>query len=227
MSAQPFHVFGVSHVTVLLITFLATSAMITLSRRNKQIAARKGEWLLAFILLLEWPCSFIVAWSTNTLSLDNALPAHFCDVAAIIGGLALLTKKQELCELIYLWGLTGTIQGLITPALTFEFPHPVFFTFFALHSGVVITAFYMVLGLQITPRPGAVKRAMFWLVVYAAFAGTIDAVLGSNYGFMRAKPPTASLLDFMGPWPWYILSLGLLALVLFSLLTLPFRKRQA
>ena len=32
-----------------------------------------------------------------------------------------------------------------------------------------------------------------------------------------------SLLDFLGPWPWYLLSLELIALVSFFLLDLPWR----
>ncbi len=227
MNAHPFHVFGVSHVTVLCLTLLITIAMIRSLRLKNQSGGCITERALALVLLLEWPVNFVLAWFTGTLGPNNCLPAHYCDVAAFIGGLALLTHKQELCELLYLWGLSGTLQGLITPALTVDFPNPRFITFFALHSGVVIAACYVVIGLRIKPRAGAVKRAMFWLAIYAAGAGSIDAVIGSNYGFLREKPVTGSLLDVMGPWPWYIGSLGLLALVLFTLLTLPFRKRHA
>ena len=29
-------------------------------------------------------------------------------------------------------------------------------------------------------------------------------VLGSNYMYSMRKPETASALDLMGPWPWYL-----------------------
>jgi hypothetical integral membrane protein (TIGR02206 family) len=38
---------------------------------------------------------------------------------------------------------------------------------------------------------------------------------------------TPSLLDYMGPWPWYILGAAILALGLFAILDLPFRYRRA
>lgn len=42
--------------------------------------------------------------------------------------------------------------------------------------------------------------------------------------FLRRKPDD-SLLDLLGPWPWYIAFAGLLALAMFALLLTPFRER--
>ena len=226
MTTRPFHVFGASHVTVLFLTVVITVMMIILARRGQSRTMHVIERVLAFVLLLEWPFNVLISWFTNGLGVDNFMPAQFCDVAAIMGGMALLTKKHEACELLYLWGLAGTLQGLLTPALTIDFPSPRFIGFFALHAGVVIAALYIVLGARITPRAGAVGRAMLWLVVYAITAGVINAMLGSNYGFLCHKPASGSLLDVLGPWPWYVGSIGLVALVFFTLLDLPFARKR-
>jgi release factor glutamine methyltransferase len=45
--------------------------------------------------------------------------------------------------------------------------------------------------------------------------------------WLREKPEAGSLLDVMGPWPWYILSAAVLALLLFTLLAAPFRPRMS
>jgi hypothetical integral membrane protein (TIGR02206 family) len=57
-------------------------------------------------------------------------------------------------------------------------------------------------------------------------AAAVNLLTGSNYGFLRSNPALASLLDLLGPWPWYILWLEVLAVLLFTLLYLPFRPRE-
>ncbi|HCN77884.1 MAG TPA: hypothetical protein DIT13_11910, partial [Verrucomicrobiales bacterium] len=72
------------------------------------------------------------------------------------------------------------------------------------------------------PRPGALRRMLAFTLGYAALTGLINTALGTNYAFLCRKPEQASLMDHLGPWPWYIGSLVLLAFVLYSLLHLPF-----
>lgn len=44
--------------------------------------------------------------------------------------------------------------------------------------------------------------------------------------FLRKKPTSGSILDFLGPYPWYILSLEIVAFLIFVCLWLIFRKRS-
>ncbi|MGH2919846.1 MAG: TIGR02206 family membrane protein, partial [Solirubrobacteraceae bacterium] len=60
-------------------------------------------------------------------------------------------------------------------------------------------------------------------VAVAAAAGCV--LTGGNYMFLRRKPDD-SLLDVMGPWPWYIATTGLLALAMFAALDAPFRRAR-
>ena len=55
-------------------------------------------------------------------------------------------------------------------------------------------------------------------------AAAANGLLDANYMFLCAPPPTGSLLDYLGPWPWYIVGEELLALVVFAILLLPFRR---
>lgn len=50
----------------------------------------------------------------------------------------------------------------------------------------------------------------------------VDDALGANYMFLAGKPSTPSILDFLGPYPLYILAEEAIALLFFSLLMLLF-----
>ena len=61
------------------------------------------------------------------------------------------------------------------------------------------------------------------LQVYGASVGAINGLTGWNYGYLCRKPAAPSLLDLLGPWPWYLLALEGVALATFWLLALPWR----
>ena len=90
------------------------------------------------------------------------------------------------------------------------------------HGGVLLAAVFLVVGRRIWPRPGAPVRVFLAALVLTAFVGAVDAVTNGNYMFLREKPAAGSLLNFMGPWPWYIGSAVLLAIVFLALLNAPF-----
>ena len=222
-----FQPFGASHLTALAILVTLAVTLVALERTRRLRAVRGCEIVLATLLLIEWPLNVWISWRWEVLDSSNAFPLHLCDVAAYLGALALITHRAASCELLWFWGLAGTMQGLITPALEMDWPHPRFIAFFTLHCGVVLAALHLVIGRRITPRRGAVRRAVAWLVVYAVVVGGLNVLIracggNANYGFLCDKPPTASLFDVLGPWPWYIGSIGLLSWVLFSVLDLPF-----
>jgi uncharacterized membrane protein YwaF len=60
-------------------------------------------------------------------------------------------------------------------------------------------------------------------IAYVLLVGAVDAVTGANYMYLRSKPPTASLFDVMGPWPWYLAEAGVLGIALLFILEAPFR----
>ena len=225
MPPPVFHLFGTSHLIVLAFTLLITIALVW-HRRCKPAEFGAADRVLVIALLLQWPTSIAAHWQLGDLSIQSGLPFHFCDVAAVAGAAALLLRHQLAAEICYFFGLAGTLQGLITPALREDFPHLRFFAFFLLHSTTVIAAIYLMAGWRFTPRPRAAVRMVGWMAVYAAIVGTINALLRTNYGWVCEKPPSPNLMDVLGPWPWYVLSLGGVGLVIFSLLDLPFIARR-
>lgn len=217
----PFYAFGTSHQWVLALTAAAIVVLALLRRRSPK-AAVLGEKILGSLLLMTWPASMAGHLLAGDFSADNALPCHFCDVAAISGGLALWTQNRTACEILYFFGLAGTFQGLITPNLKADFPDVRFLAFFMTHAGVVIAAIHVTTAMGCPPRPGCLPRMVAVTLSYAALAGVVNKVCGSNYGFLCHKPEAASLMDHLGAWPWYIASMVALCVVFYSILYLPF-----
>jgi len=224
----PFHPLSREHGVAILIGAVATFALIFAGKKSAQ-GRQLSTGLLAFLNLMAYPMSQLAWFKVPNVGLESIVPFHLCDLAAVLAGFALLTRRQVLCELTFYWGLAGTLQGLLTPAIQVGFPAWPFVTFFVIHFSIVAAALYLPIVDGWRPeRPWwrSPWRAFLWVNAYILCAMALNALLGTNFGFAAHKPVNPSLLDHLGPWPWYLLSLELLALVLFGLLTLPFLRKR-
>ncbi len=193
-------------------------------------AARRhpGRWTVAVarvigLLLAADAVTYTLAlvvqgnWSPKT-----SLPLALCDMGVVVAAVACWWRVMVLVELTYFWGLAGTVQGVITPDLNVGFPHLVFFEYVAGHLGIVAAALFLVVGMGLVPRPHAVPRVFATTLGYTAIVGTVDALTGADYMFLRRPPGEWTVLRLLGPWPWYLASASVVALVLFTLLDMPF-----
>ena len=209
-----------------LVVGAAVAAIFLFAGKRGGDSRKRATAVLALINLCVYPLS-LGAWLSlpGEKAWDNLLPFHLCDVAAIIAGLALITKRPLLCALTYYWGLAATIQGIITPAITVGFPAAPFVMFFVHHFAVVIAALYLPIVYGWRPMLPLWKtplQVLGWSVLYLFFAMTVNRLLGSNFAFASHPPSNPSLIDQLGPWPWYLVSMLGVAMLFYSLLTLPF-----
>ena len=152
---------------------------------------------------------------------QDMMPLHVCDLALFACAAACLTRKQFIFEIAYFWGLAGTLHGLLTPDLDYAFPAPQYWFFFLGHGGIVGSVLFMVASMHLRPLWRSVFRAYFAMLIYGAGAGLFNLLFDTNYGYVCENPGSGSLMDLLGPWPWYILSLAVVALVSFLILYAP------
>jgi hypothetical integral membrane protein (TIGR02206 family) len=214
--------FSPPHLAVLVLTVLVPPALVMFARSAKSPRATDIiAWTLAVVLVVEKAFAFArsasggAGWKTD-------LPMHLCDWSAFIAAWALVRRGRVASDLAWFWGMGGTLQAVLTPDLAFDFPSVEFFLFFTAHCGVVTAAVFIVFGLGIRPEPRSPWRAFAACQVYLVAAVAVNLLLKTNFGFLCKKPAHASLMDFLGPWPFYIASLELLAVVMFALLYAPF-----
>jgi uncharacterized membrane protein YwaF len=55
---------------------------------------------------------------------------------------------------------------------------------------------------------------------------SVNLVLGTNFGFASRPPDNPSLIDHLGPWPWYLFAIQAIGVALFFLLAIPFAGRR-
>lgn len=222
----PAVIFGPAHLVVLTMVVVGTPLLCWRARRDPGarwlLGVRRGLSLLLILNQVVWQVERL---ATDRWTPEEALPCHLCDAALFAAAWALWRPDALAFELGYFWGLAGTLQGLITPNIPEDFPDYEFFRFFVMHAGIPVGMVFLAAGLGMRPRRGAVLRMVLWTNAMAAVAAVINLVSGGNYMFLREPPPSGSLLDLLGPWPWYILVAEGFALVMFLLLALPFGFR--
>jgi hypothetical integral membrane protein (TIGR02206 family) len=208
---NPFVRFGPMHLGILAVTvgLPVALAAVTHSRRNNRVAKIICGSFFSFLIAAR------ILWLVllKELTLETMLPMHLCDWAAIAIMITLVYPNQRTFELSYFWILGGTLQALLTPDLANGFPDPQFIIFFALHGGVLAALLYLVLGRRMRPVPMSIMRALAWSLLYLVLAMTLNARLGTNFGYLSGKPTQPSLLDLMSPWPYYIPELALIAFI--------------
>lgn len=218
------------HLTTLGVITIAIAALVIGAR------LRPGQWTvvtaraLALAILINESGWWVWLAGQHTWSASYALPLQLCDVVAFAAAGALWFRHPLLVELTYFWGLAGTANALISPDLPDHFPSYLFLQYFIAHAAIVAAALFLVMGLRIAPRRGAVARVIVLTLALAALDAGANLVTGGNYMYLRHTPEVANLLDLMGPWPWYIVAAAALTVAIFACLDLPFavsRRRHA
>ena len=152
------------------------------------------------------------------------MPFHLCDLTLWLTAIGALSGWRRMYELAYYWGLAGTTMALLTPDVQgFSWSYATI-QFFVSHGLVVATLLAMAVSGRFRIIRASWVRAFLWLHFVAALLFVFNAAHGSNYLYLMSKPGGASLLDLLGPWPWYLLSADVLAAVIFILLSLPHPK---
>ncbi len=150
----------------------------------------------------------------------NALPMHLCDWALFAVIAALLGRSQTCFELAYFWGLCGTVQALLTPAIEPDVTCWRQLGFYVLHAGIVAGVLFLLLVPKMRPR--GLWRVFVWSEIYLASALAVNAVTGGNYGFLAHRPAQRTLLDLFPDPHWlYVVSINAVALVFFAAFWLP------
>jgi len=220
---EPFVLFGQIHLITLGVIFLFI--VLIFFSRNK-FSERKKEDVrdtMAAILILNEISWHLWNYFYNEWTIQTMLPLHVCSILVWLGAWMLIKKSFLIYELVYLLGIAGAIQALLTPDVgIYGFPHYRFFQAFISHGFIIIAALYMTFVEEMRPTWKSTIRVFLITNVYMVAVYFINDAIGSNYLYVNAKPATASLLDLLPAWPTYILYIEAIGLASIFILYLPF-----
>jgi hypothetical integral membrane protein (TIGR02206 family) len=224
--------FSVAHLAALGVLLGASVVAVVGPRVRPGGWLRWPAWILAAVILAGWIGEYVADVVQGIWSVRYSLPLQLTDAASLAAIVALLTRLRLAIELLYFWSISASLQAIVTPDLGRTFPNIFYFTYFAYHIGAVVAALLLVFGCGLYPRRWAILWVYPLTLAWAAIAGTGDVLSGGNYMYLSFKPVHHSLLNVMGPWPWYIASGAGVGLVLFAALQalsnfLAGRDRQA
>lgn len=220
---DPFILFSKEHILFMLSIVLIIFLMYFFQENMKE---NKNFYKGLIILTLIFSEGSLHIWRLyiGKWSLQTSLPLHLCGISIIITIIMLLTKSCFLFELTYFWGLIGGTIAIITPALDVNYTHYRFWQFLIAHGAIILGVLFMIWveDYYITYR--SIWKTFIITNFIMVIVAAINILLGANYLYLFAKPLGSSktLYDFLGPWPWYLVMIEFLAVLIFHLCYIPF-----
>lgn len=222
VTAERFSTFSGQHVALLALFAVGAVALVWLGRRQRgQPAEAVTRRVLAIGVLVSAVPIQVYQLTPGDWDLGTSLPLALSDLSWMAAAYALWTRSWWASALTYYWGLTLTSQAIVTPSLGQVFPDPRFFGFWALHLLTVWAALYLTFGAGVAPTWRSYRLTVAATAGWAVTVYLFNALAGTNYGYLNGKPGSASVLDLLGPWPWYLLAEVAIVLGLWALMTWP------
>jgi len=212
-----FEMFSRSHMMVLAL-FMLINAIIFLYRHKLNDSKwRKTEIITAISLIMIELINQIWMYMNGIWKLGRSMPLELCNIGLILCVILLLTRTKIVFELLFFIAILGATQAIFTPALTYDFPHFRFIHFFYAHMMVIWVSLYFMWAREYHLSFQSVIKLIVFLNLLLPVILYINKQADGNYWFLRHKPTEPSLMDLLGPYPWYIFSLeGLL--IIFSVI---------
>ena len=211
----PFVFLGASHVFSIILFLVLALSIPYLAKKNltenQQLFLGKIIGVMVLIGYLSWVILEILAGSFN---LKLHLPFHLCRTANVLIFVVLFFRSFLAYEIVFFWGLT-VIHAVITPDITQGFPHYHFVRYWLTHQLMIIGIIYATFVYDIRPHKKSIYKSFLALLLFFLITIPVNLLLDANYFWICGKPPVGTVLDYFGPWPWYLVVATLLALIHF------------
>lgn len=214
---------SLQHVLPILLTVVLAVVFIRYSNKHFNASQKQKaiHYFACFVSLT------VISFHVYRMGFDNYnfktdLPLYLCSLMALLIPLFTYFRKYWMFEILVFWIIGGTLQAIITPDITQGFPSFDYFRYWIAHLGLLTIIFYFIFVFKMKPKLKSVFKSFLALQVYVVLMVVVNYLLDANYFYLNEKPKSASLLDYFGEWPYYILVGQLIIIPLFLIVYLPF-----
>ena len=220
--ANKFVTFGAYHIGGILFFVLLGALLVVWARKSEVAIQDRIGKIMGWTLTSAVVGCLVILLGLGRFNPTTDLPLHICNTLALLAPLLFYYKSNTLFQIFYYSVMAATTQAIITPHLEDVFPHYMYIKYFTVHCGLVVAVWYAILVQGFRPTFKGMFVAFGALQVFSAALIGINWGLGANYMYLNHKPPVASLLDYFGPEPYYVITVELVALLFFAVYYLPF-----
>lgn len=160
----------------------------------------------------------------NNEEIFELLPLHLCNITLIFVIIMMLTGSKSLFQLCFYWSV-GAIFAVATPDVKYSFPNFMTVSFFITHFYILFAVAYFYLYFSFRPAIWGYFTAFFTINIICLGVYFLNVHLETNYLYVNRVPSFSSPLNYFGEWPYYIIVVELIYIILTYLLYLPFRSR--
>ena len=153
------------------------------------------------------------------------LPLHLCPIVIILSIFMMFFHSEVLFQPVYFWSI-GAFFAILMPDIRDGMSNFASQSFFITHFFILFSIAYAFVHFRFRPTKAGFLSSFLLLVTLAFILYFVNNRLGTNYLYVNHPPVTKSLMDFMGPWPYYIFSLAGIDIAISFFMYLPFRKNK-
>jgi hypothetical integral membrane protein (TIGR02206 family) len=219
---SPFILFEAAHLVILLIIVVVNIWLLRFKGASEP--TRKAvRWTMAIILWVNEAAWHVWNLYLGTWNIQSMLPLHMCSILIWLSGFMLIFRNYTIYEFVYFLGIGAGLQALLTPDVgIYNFPHFRFLQAFIGHGMMLTSGVYMTTVEGFRPTWKSVLKVIVISNIYMVIIFFFNSAIGSNYLMVNGKPPVASIIDLMPPWPYYLIYVEIIGIVTCLLLYVPF-----
>jgi hypothetical integral membrane protein (TIGR02206 family) len=217
---------SVEHIIPIILALVIAIIIIKRSRSKSTKIKERVTFLVSLFVSLVVIVFHLKKALLDNYSIQEDLPLYLCSLLAVIIPIHSYYRRFWMFEILVFWIIVGTLQGVITPDIEIGFPSFDYFRYWVVHLGLLVIIGCEIIVFKLRPKWQSVLKSFFAFQIYIALIFGLNKLLDSNYGYLNEKPKSASILDYLGDWPYYVFKADVILLVAFVVVFLIFKLSE-